>query len=294
MTRPDLPTPIVSTDWLARHLGESGLAVIDASWRMPGQGQARADYEKRHLPGAVFFDIDEIADRTTDLPHMLPAPEDFAAAVGRLGVATADRVVVYDDQGVFSAARVWWTFKTMGHGPVAVLDGGLPKWIAEGRPTTDEPSAPAPKAYRASLRRDCVADADRVRLALGDANALVLDARPAGRFLGQDPEPRAGLRRGRMPGAASLPWSSLIAADKTLKPPADLRAALAAAGVAPDRPIVTTCGSGITAAILSLALETIGHRRHGLYDGSWAEWGDERNDPLSFPVEAHPMEAGER
>ncbi|MEX0643697.1 MAG: 3-mercaptopyruvate sulfurtransferase [Parvularculaceae bacterium] len=286
MTDASLPTPLVTTDWLARHLDEKDLVIIDASWRMPGQGHALDDFRKRHIAGAVFFDIDEIADQSTDLPHMLPTPEEFGSAVGKLGVANSDRIVVYDDKGVFSAARGWWTFKAMGHGAVAVLNGGLPKWISEGRPTTDEPSSPQAKAYRAALRPERVADAQCVREALEDAGAKVLDARPAGRFLGAEPEPRSGLRRGRMPGAESLPWTSLVAPDNTLRAPAELMTALAAAGVNPGRRIITTCGSGVTAAILSLALEAIGHSRHGLYDGSWAEWGDEKNDPRSFPVEA--------
>ncbi|MBB5519208.1 3-mercaptopyruvate sulfurtransferase [Amphiplicatus metriothermophilus] len=280
----DLPTPIVETNWLARHLGEPDLAVVDGSWRLPGQGHAREDYEKRHIPGAAFFDIDAIADRATPLPHMLPAPADFARAMETLGISSDDRVVVYDDAGLFSAARVWWTFRAMGHDAVAVLNGGLPKWIAEGRVLTDAPTRPRSGAFRARLRPELVRDAAAVRAALADGATLVLDARPAGRFEGRDPEPRAGLRFGHMPGAKNLPAGEIVNSDGTIKPPEALAALFEARGAIPGRPVITSCGSGVTAAILSLALARLGREAHGLYDGSWAEWGAADNDPALFPV----------
>lgn len=280
------PAPLVSTEWLERHLGEAGLVVVDGSWRMPGQGDARTDHERRHIPGAVFFDIDAVADRSSALPHMLAPADIFERAVGEMGIGEKDRVVVYDDQGLFSAARVWWNFRAMGHERVALLDGGLPKWAAEGRPVTDERMQAAAKPYRASPQPDWVIDAGGVRAALADPDMIVLDARPAGRFEGADPEPRPGLRRGRMPGAKSLPASALVGADGTLKPREELARLFAGAGAQEGKCVITTCGSGVAAAILSLALEALGHERCRLYDGSWTEWGDEKNDPALFPVEA--------
>lgn len=281
-----LPKPIVSPEWLAAHLGAAGLVVIDASWRMPGKGDAREDYEKRHIPGAVFFPIDEIADRRTSLPHMLPEPKEFEAAVGALGVSEHDRIVVYDDQGLFSAARVWWTFRAMGHDDVAVLDGGLPRWMDEGRVVTAAAPSPLRKTYRAASDCSRVADHLRVRNALKSSDALVLDARPAGRFFGEDEEPRPGLRRGHMPGAANLPVSSIVTGEGRLKSRKELRALFQAAGALDAPCVITTCGSGVTAAALSLALEVLGHPSCAVYDGSWAEWGLETNDPEEFPVEA--------
>jgi len=306
----DLPKPLLSTDWLAANLGSPDLVVIDASWRMPparrrededspvgargdlalsafadgGTGDAYADYLKRHIPGAAFFPIDEIADRTTALPHMLAPAEAFEKAVGAMGVGNRSRVVVYDDQGLFSAARVWWTFRTMGHLEVAVLDGGLPKWIAEGRPVTAEIPRPAMQKFHAAFDPGRLADHRRVQTALA-GDALVLDARPEARFRGAEAEPRPGLRRGHMPGAVSVPASSVMTPDGRLKPPAELRRIFEAAGL-DGRPVIATCGSGITAAILALALETLGRRPAALYDGSWAEWGSIGNDPEEFPVEA--------
>lgn len=280
----DMPTPLVSTDWLAAHLGAPDVVVIDASWRMPGSGDAHADYLKRHIPGAAFFPIDEIADRATSLPHMLAPAGVFEKAVGAMGVGNRSRVVVYDDQGLFSAARVWWTFRTMGHLEVAVLDGGLPKWIAEGRLVTADIPRLAMQKFHAAVDPGRLADHRRVKTALA-GDALVLDARPEPRFRGAEPEPRPGLRRGHMPGAVNLPASSVMTADGRMKPPAALREIFEAAGL-DERAVITTCGSGITAAILALAIETLGRRPSALYDGSWAEWGREGNDPEEFPVEA--------
>lgn len=285
MTNADsFPRPLVGTDWLAAHLGEAGLVVMDGSWRMPGGGRARDDYGLRRIPGALFFDIDEIADRASPLPHMLPDPKSFEAAVGAMGVTEGDRIVVYDDQGVFSAARVWWTFLVMGHDNVSVLDGGLPKWRREGRPLTDESEPRTGAAYRARPRNDFVLDAAGVRSALADPGWRVADARPAGRFLGAEPEPRPRLRSGHMPGSVNIPASRLVGADGTLKPPADLARIFDEAGLGPNKRVASTCGSGVGAALICLALVHIGRAPCAVYDGSWAEWGDENADPALFPV----------
>ncbi len=288
MPPPDLPFPLVSTDWLASHLRDADLKIIDASWRMPGNPPARADHEKRHVPGAIFFDLDAVADHASGLPHMLPSPRDFAAAVGALGISGDDRVVVYDDAGIFSAPRVWWTFRAMGHDAVSVLDGGLPKWLREGRPVESGAVAPAARAYPDRRARALARSHDDVRSALSSRSAIVLDARPSARFAGEAPEPRPGLRRGHMPGARNIPHADVIAADGTLKPAEQLRAIFTAAGATQDAEIITTCGSGVTAAVLALALAAIGVSQVGLYDGSFAEWGRETNDPARFPVAGRP------
>jgi len=277
-----LPTPLVSTNWLSENHG--AVKIIDASWRMPGTGNARDDYDKRHIPGAVFFDIDAVADSSTDLPHMLPSPDTFAAAVGAMGVSESDAIIVYDDAGVFSAPRVWWTFRAMGHDRVAVLNGGLKKWLAEGRPVTNELPSVAPATYTPSFNGDLVRSADDVRDALAGAAPQIIDARSNDRFIGAAPEPRAGLRSGAMPGARNAPFDQLINAGGTLKAPDALRDIFEGAGVDLAAPAITTCGSGVTAAVLALALETLGHRQWSLYDGSWAEWGKEENDRSAFPV----------
>lgn len=276
--------PLVSTEWLAEHLQDDNLKIIDGSWRMPGQTPAIKDYAQRHIPGAVFFDIDAIADQTSPLPHMLPSKAEFEHAVGALGVSDTDRIVVYDDQGLFSAARVWWTFRAMGDRNIAVLDGGLPKWTAEDRPLTAEATALPATAYKASPVPALCKSADAVRAALADNSAQVIDARPAPRFAGKAPEPRHGLRSGAMPGALNTPHATLLNEDGTMRSPDALKAIFTATGADLSRPIITSCGSGVTAAVLSLALEIIGHNTHGLYDGSWAEWGDARHDSKEFPV----------
>jgi thiosulfate/3-mercaptopyruvate sulfurtransferase len=278
--------PLVTTKWLADHLKDPDVKVIDGSWRMPGTGNAIDDYNKRHIPGAVFFDIDEIADKSFALPHMLPPQDLFERAVGDMGMTENDSVVVYDDKGLFSAARVWWTFRAMGHRNVAVLDGGLPKWLAEDRPVTADVTKPLKVPYNANPEPAMCVTADDVRNALLMKTASVADARSAGRFQAEAPEPRAGLRSGAMPGAVNTPFDSLINEDGTMKPPEALRAVFVNAGANLTKPVITTCGSGVTAAVLCLALERIGHSSHRLYDGSWAEWGDDRNDPSLFPVTA--------
>lgn len=266
--------PLVTTDWLAAHLGDPGLVVLDGSWHMPDAGRdAKAEYARGHIPGAVFFDIDQVSDHASNLPHMLPAPADFATAVRRLGLEPDSTVVVYDSVGVFSAPRVWWSFRTMGHDRVFVLDGGLPKWLAEGHPVEAGWREAAHGEFKAHFRPELVRDLAGVRGVLDGGSEQVVDARSAARFRGEAPEPRYGVREGHMPGALNAPWSGIVAEDGTLKPREALEAAFEAAGVDLTRPIVTTCGSGISAAILALALAVLGRGDVPVYDGSWSEWG---------------------
>jgi thiosulfate/3-mercaptopyruvate sulfurtransferase len=271
---PDDPRTLVSTGWLADHLGDPDLRILDASWYLPDQGRdARAEYKAAHIPGARFFDIDEIADLRSELPHMAPPPEKFISRMRAMGVGDGHQVVIYDGAGLFSAARVWWTFRLMGKTDVAVLDGGLPKWRAEGRALTDDPPVIRDRHMTTQRQAHLVRDVTQVANAAKLGPAQIVDARGTARFEGQAPEPRPGLRAGHIPGARSVPYATLLNPDGTLKSVADLRAVVEAAGVDLARPVITTCGSGITAAILNLALERLGHRSHALYDGSWAEWG---------------------
>ncbi|GGA30426.1 3-mercaptopyruvate sulfurtransferase [Neptunicoccus cionae] len=267
-------TTIVSTDWLAQHLDAPDLRILDATTYLPGDPRdAKANYDASHIPGARFFDIDDVSDSNSDLPHMAPPTEKFMSRMRALGVGDGHRVVVYDSEGLFSAARVWWLFRHMGQMDVAVLDGGLPKWIAEGHPTEDLP--PMIRDRHMTARRDAtlVKDVTQVALASKLNQAEIVDARAAERFRGETEEPREGLRSGHIPNSKNVPFKSLLNENSTFKSPDDLRAVFTDAGVDLNRPVITTCGSGVTAAILSLALEIIGHRDHSLYDGSWAEWG---------------------
>ncbi len=252
----------------------AAVRVVDGSWALDGTDM-RALYDQAHIPGAVFFDIEAISDHSTGLPHMAPSAEVFADAVGRMGISAGDTVVVYDQQGLFSAARVWWTFRLMGHKDVRVLRGGLPAWHAAGLPVTDAVTTPQPAVYTPDFQADRVMDMDGLRQALAHG-ATVLDARPAARFAGSAPEPRPGLRAGHMPGSRSLPFGELLR-DGALKPADELQAILDARGADGAAPVVTTCGSGVTAAIISLALAEIG-QESVLYDGSWAQWGQETLD----------------
>jgi thiosulfate/3-mercaptopyruvate sulfurtransferase len=272
---------LVSTEWLAAHLRDPDLRVLDGSWHMPQtRRDPRAEFLAGHVPGAAFFDIDAIADHTTSLPHMLPTADAFADAVGGLGVGAGDRVVVYDTRGVVSAARVWWTFRAFGHDAVAVLDGGLPKWTSEGRPLEAGEAKPPRRVFRAARRPEAVRDLAAVRDNLTTRREQVLDARSAGRFAATEPEPRAGLRGGHIPGSRNLPSDTLLRPDGTLLPPGDLRKRFDAAGVDFARPVTTTCGSGITASVLAFALHLLGHPRVAVYDGSWTEWGGRADTPV--------------
>lgn len=273
--------PLVTTAWLADNLDAPDLKVVDASWYFPQeQRDAQAEYAAAHIPGAVFFDIDDIADDTTDLPHMLPDAVKFSARVRRLGLGDGSRIVVYDQLGLRSAARVWWTFRVMGHQDVFVLDGGLPKWIAEGRRVEDIPPPPRERHFTVRFDGGLVRGVDQVRKAIETGEAQIVDARPAARFSGEAPEPRAGLRGGHMPGAFSVPSSALLAPDGTVLGKDRLEALFTSAGVDLDRPIITSCGSGITAAMLALALARLGRWRAPVYDGSWAEWGGRDDTPV--------------
>jgi thiosulfate/3-mercaptopyruvate sulfurtransferase len=274
--------PLVSTEWLAAHL--NAVRVVDASWYMPDEKREPAkEYLAEHIPGAVFFDIDGIADHATDLPHMMPSPDAFAAAASALGLSDGDTIIVYDGTGLFSAPRVWWSLRTMGQTQVFVLDGGLPKWRAEGRALAKwnrEDPAPKPGNFHARPVAALARDYDAVLAHLEHDNAQILDARSTSRFTAAEKEPRPGLKSGHMPGAVNIHWRNLLTHDNTLKSDAELRRIFAEKGLDMRAPIVTTCGSGISAAILMLALEKLGAADVSLYDGSWAEWGGRDGAPI--------------
>ena len=269
----DDPGTLVSTAWLAQHLADPDLRVIDASWHLDPDRDPRAEYEAGHIPGARFVALDDVSDARSALPHMAPTPEKFVSRMRALGVGDGHQVVIYDAAGIFSAPRLWWLFRLMGQERVAVLDGGLPLWRAEGRPVEDMPPTTRERHMTARRRGDLVRDVTQVAASAKLGDRAIVDARSPERFAGEEPEPRPGLRAGHIPGSRNVHYRTLLRGDGTMKAPAELRAAFEAAGVDLAHPVVTTCGSGVTAAILSLALERIGHRDHALYDGSWSEWG---------------------
>ena len=272
-----MQSPFVTTDWLAAHLTDPDLVVLDGSWHMPNAARnAQAEYLAGHIPGAAFFDIDGVADTSTDLPHMLPAPNDFAHMVGALGISDSMTIVVYDELGLFSAPRVWWTFLAMGAADVRILAGGGPKWRAERRPTEAGLVTRPPQTFRTDFDPSRVADFETVRDRSRDRAAQIADARPAPRFHAEVPEPRAGLRGGHIPHSLNVPVSLLTEAGQ-MKPAAELTQLFIDRGLALDKPIITSCGSGITAATLALALELAGAKDVAVYDGSWTEWGSRKD-----------------
>lgn len=274
MAAVDDPKTLVSTGWLEKHLNDPDLRILDASWYLPDMGRhGRAEYDAAHIPGARYFDIDDVSDARSELPHMAPAPEKFMSRMRALGVGDGHQVVIYDGAGLFSAARVWWLFRLMGQHSVAVLDGGFPKWQAEGRPVEDLPPMIRDRHMTARRQAHLVRDVTQVSAAVKLKDTEVVDARSAPRFRGDEAEPRKGLRSGHIPGSRNVPYRSVLAEDGTMKDPEALRATFEAAGVDLSKPVITSCGSGVTAAVLSLALEVMGKSDHSLYDGSWAEWG---------------------
>ncbi|NCQ24982.1 MAG: 3-mercaptopyruvate sulfurtransferase [Rhodobacteraceae bacterium CG17_big_fil_post_rev_8_21_14_2_50_63_15] len=270
----DDPKTLVSTEWLAAHLKDPDLRVLDATMFMAAEGRdARDEFAAAHIPGARFFDIDDVSDARSDLPHMVPPVEKFMSKLRAMGVGDGHQVVVYDAKGLFSAARVWWLFRLMGQENIAVLDGGFPKWQVEGRPIEDMPPIIRDRHMTVRRQNHMVKDVTQVAAASKLGDYEILDARSVGRFRGEVAEPRAGLRAGHVPGAKNVPYTDLLNADMTMKDPQALRAVFSAAGVDLSKPVITSCGSGVTAAVINLALERIGKTDHALYDGSWTEWG---------------------
>lgn len=264
---------LVSPEWLKERLGDSKVNVVDGSWYLPAQNRdAKAEFSAGHIPGAVFFDIDAIADHSTTLPHMLPDEASFAKAAGDLGLSEVDTIVVYDCAGLFSAPRVWWTLRVFGAGDVRVLDGGLPAWKRAGFPLETGDAKPKPSIFRASLARRSLRDLGQMQALSASRAETIVDARSAARFRGEAPEPRPGLPSGHMPGARNLPFDRLVDGQGRLVEPEQIHSAFEAAGVDLSQPVVTTCGSGVTAALLAFALARLGKKDVALYDGAWAEW----------------------
>lgn len=272
----------ISQDALTKELGKPDLRVVDASWYLPAQNRnARAEYQEKRIPGAVFFDIDAMADTDSPLPHMLPSPEQFAVAAGMLGISETDEIVIYDGPGLMSCARAWWTFRVMGASNVKILDGGFDRWSAAGLPIeTGDPPQPATARFKANFAAERVRSIDNIRSIIRSGGTAIYDARSFARFAGRASEPRPGLRSGHIPGSKSLPFDQLIE-DGKLKNISALREVFEGLSLRPGEPVVTTCGSGVTAAVITLALDSIGHTNNALYDGSWAEWGQAENAPVA-------------
>ncbi|GLQ07526.1 3-mercaptopyruvate sulfurtransferase [Sneathiella chinensis] len=276
------PTSLVSTEWLSLNMSAPDIRIVDASWYMPGeQRDPKAEFDAAHIPGAIFFDIDEIADTDNPLPHMIPSPEKFSSRMRKLGLGDGNRIVIYDGAGVRSAARAWWMFRLFGHNEVSILDGGLPKWQAEGRPVTDMPSHPSERHFTSRFNNMMYREKAQVRRNIETAREQVLDARSKGRFEGVEAEPRDGLRGGRIPGSLNLPFNTLLKEDGTLLDAETLTTRFREAGIDLSKPVTTTCGSGITACVLAFGLHLIGHKQVAVYDGSWTEWGLDDSMPIS-------------
>jgi thiosulfate/3-mercaptopyruvate sulfurtransferase len=272
---------VVSFEWLAKSLGQPGLKIVDASWYLPAQNRdGAAEYAASRIPGAVFFNQDKIVDPTSGLPHTIAGEADFALAAGDLGLADTDTIVVYDGPGMFTAPRVWWLLRLFGAANAYVLDGGFDAWKSQGLPVeTGDPAIPSPARFNATRNSPAITSFDQMKAIVESRSSQIADARGPGRFAGVEPEPRAGMRSGHMPGARNVPFSTLSEGGR-LKPLGELRSVLENAGLDLENPVVTTCGSGVTAAVITLALQSIGHRDNTLYDGSWSEWGGRDDTPI--------------
>lgn len=270
----------VTAEWLSENLNREDISIVDASWYLPAAGRdGYKEYLSGHIPGAVFFDMEKIADKSSNLPHTMPSPEFFAEQVGALGIRSEDMIIVYDGPGLFSSARVWWMFRTMGAKRVFILDGGIDSWKKLGLPVTDQKTQKSPVEFIPHFSPDAIVSFAEMREIVDQHSAQIADARSPGRFTGKDPEPRAGMRSGHMPGAKNVPATSLAENGK-LKTLPELRQIFADAGIDLNQPVVTSCGSGVTAAVISLALTSLGHDKNRLYDGSWSEWGSHTDTPV--------------